>query len=54
VTGFGWATSLVPAIASGSRTLVEENPNSFVLSTYSHRSIGGLSIESVPPGSNAP
>jgi hypothetical protein len=47
-------TVAVPANASGSFSVVEEKPSSFTLITCSHRSIGGLSIETLPPGSNAP
>ena len=44
----------MPANASGSLSVVEEKPSSFTLATCSHRSTGGLSIETLPPGSNAP
>lgn len=44
----------VPARTSGSRTATPENPSSLTLSTCSHRSAGALSIETCPPGSNAP
>ena len=44
----------VPASASGSFSEVVEKPTSFTLATCSHRSTGGLSIETLPPGSNAP
>ncbi len=47
-------TDAVPANASGSFSVVELKPSSFTLITCSHRSIGGLSIETLPPGSNAP
>ena len=47
-------TDAIPASASGSFSVVELNPNSFTLTTCSHRSTGGLSIETLPPGSNAP
>jgi hypothetical protein len=44
----------MPANASGSLSVVEEKPSSLTLATCSHRSTGGLSIETLPPGSNAP
>ena len=47
-------TEAMPANASGSFSVVEEKPSSFTLATCSHRSTGGLSIETLPPGSNAP
>ncbi len=47
-------TAAIPASASGSFSVVEENPSSFTLATCSHRSTGGLSIETLPLGSNAP
>ena len=47
-------TDTMPANASGSLSVVEENPSSLTLATCSHRSTGGLSIETLPPGSNAP
>ncbi len=47
-------TAAMPANASGSFSVVAENPNSFTLATCSHRSTGGLSIDTLPPGSNAP
>ena len=47
-------TEAVPARASGSFSVVELNPSSFTLATCSQRSTGGLSIETLPPGSNAP
>ena len=47
-------TVAVPANASGSLSVVEENPNSFTLTTCSHRSTGGLSIDTLAPGSKAP
>ena len=47
-------TAAIPANASGSFSVVEEKPSSFTLATCSHRSTGGLSIETLPPGSNAP
>ncbi len=47
-------TDAIPASASGSFSVVELNPSAFTLMTCSHRSIGGLSIETLPPGSYAP
>ena len=47
-------TERMPANASGSFNVVVENPSSFTLATCSHRSTGGLSIDTLPPGSNAP
>ena len=47
-------TAAVPNRASGSSRLVVEEPNAFTLATCSHRSTGGLSIETLPPGSSAP
>ena len=47
-------TVAVPAKASGSLSVVEEKPRSFTLATCSHRSTGGLSIETLAPGSKAP
>ncbi len=47
-------TAATPASASGSFKLVESKPNSFTLATCSHRSTGGLSIDTLAPGSNAP
>ena len=47
-------TAAVPASASGSFSVVAEKPSSLTLATCSHRSTGGLSIETLPPGSNAP
>ncbi len=47
-------TEAMPASASGSFSVVELKPSSFTLITCSHRSTGGLSIETLPPGSNAP
>ena len=47
-------TEAVPASASGSFSELELQPNSFTLATCSHRSIGGLSIDTLPPGSYAP
>ncbi len=44
----------MPANASGSFSVVEEKPSSLTLATCSHRSTGGLSIETLPPGSKAP
>ena len=44
----------MPASASGSFSVNEEKPNSLTLATCSHRSTGGLSIETLPSGSNAP
>ncbi len=44
-------TESVPASASGSFNEAEPQPNSFTLATCSHRSTGGLSIETLPPGS---
>jgi len=47
-------TDAVPANASGSFRVVELKPSSFTLMTCSQRSIGGLSIDTLPPGSYAP
>jgi hypothetical protein len=47
-------TVAVPANASGSFSVVEEKPSSFTLITCSQRSIGDLSMETLPPGSKAP
>ena len=47
-------TAAMPASASGSFSVVVLNPSSFTLMTCSHRSTGGLSIDTLPPGSNAP
>ena len=47
-------TEAIPASASGSFSVVEEKPSSFTLATCSQRSTGGLSIETLPPGSKAP
>ena len=47
-------TAAVPAKASGSFSVVEEKPNSFTLTTCSHRSTGGLSMDTLAPGSKAP
>ena len=47
-------TEAVPASASGIFSVVEEKPSSFTLATCSHRSTGGLSIDTLPPGSKAP
>ena len=47
-------TASVPASASGSFSEVLEKPISLTDATCSHRSTGGLSIETLPPGSNAP
>ena len=44
----------MPANASGSLRVVELKPKAFTLATWSHRSTGGLSIETLPPGSKAP
>ena len=44
----------IPASASGSFSVVEEKPRSLTLATCSHRSTGGLSIETLAPGSKAP
>ena len=43
-------TEAIPANASGSFSVVEEKPSSFTLATCSHRSTGGLSIETLPAG----
>jgi hypothetical protein len=47
-------TESVPASASGSFSAVGPQPSSLTLATCSHRSRGGLSIDTLPPGSNAP
>jgi hypothetical protein len=47
-------TDAIPAKASGSFSVVELNPSSLTLATCSHRSTGGLSIDTLPPGSYAP
>ena len=47
-------TARVPASASGSWSETRLQPNSLTLATCSHRSTGGLSIASAPPGSNTP
>ena len=47
-------TAAIPAKTSGSFSVVELKPNAFTLATWSHRSTGGLSIETLPPGSKAP
>ena len=47
-------TVATPANASGSLSVVVEKPRSFTLTTCSHRSTGGLSIETLAPGSKAP
>ena len=47
-------TETIPANASGSFSVVDEKPSSLTLATCSHRSTGGLSIDTLPPGSNAP
>ena len=47
-------TAAIPASASGSFSVVREKPSSLTLATCSHRSTGGLSIDTLPPGSNAP
>ena len=47
-------TEAMPASASGSLSVVAVNPSNLTLATCSHRSTGGLSIETLPPGSNAP
>ncbi len=47
-------TDATPASASGSFRAVAVNPSSLTLATWNHRSMGGLSIDTVPPGSNAP
>ena len=44
----------MPASISGSLSVVELKPNSLTLATCSHRSTGGLSIETLPLGSKAP
>ncbi len=44
-------TEMVPASASGSFSEVEPQPSSLTLATCSHRSTGGLSIDTLPPGS---
>jgi hypothetical protein len=48
------STVAEPANASGSFSVVEEKPSSFTLITCSQRSTGGLSMETLPPGSKAP
>ena len=53
-TTYSSGTEAIPASASGSFSVVELKPSSFTLITCSHRSTGGLSIETLPPGSNAP
>jgi len=40
--------------ASGRCSPTRSNPSTRVVATCSHRSTGGLSIETVPPGSSAP
>ena len=47
-------TAAVPNSASGSSRLVVEKPSALTLATCSHRSTGGLSIETLAPGSRAP
>jgi hypothetical protein len=47
-------TDSTPAKTSGSLSVVEENPSAFTLATCSHRSTGGLSIDTLPDGSKAP
>ena len=47
-------TAAAPASACGSLSVAEEKPSAFTLATCSHRSTGGLSIETLPPGSKAP
>ena len=47
-------TEAMPAKTSGSFSVVELKPSAFTLATCSQRSTGGLSIETLPPGSNAP
>ncbi len=43
-----------PRSTSGSFSVVELKPSSFTLITCSHKSTGGLSIETLPAGSYAP
>ena len=43
-----------PPSASGRCSPTRLNPSTFVAATCSHRSSGGLSIETVPLGSSAP
>ena len=45
---------MTPPSTSGSFSVVELKPSSFTLATCSHRSTGGLSIDTLPPGSKAP
>ena len=47
-------TDAIPAKASGSFRVVELKPSSLTLATCSHRSTGGLSIDTLPLGSKAP
>ena len=47
-------TDATPAKASGSFRVVELKPSSLTLATCSHRSTGGLSIDTLPLGSKAP
>nr|WP_272474333.1 hypothetical protein [Baekduia alba] len=47
-------TSTTPPTASGRCSATGPKPSARVLATCSHRSIGGLSIATRPPGSNAP
>ncbi len=44
----------MPARISGTFRVVVLNPRTFTLATCSHRSTGGLSMETLPPGSKAP
>ena len=53
-TAHSSGTETIPASISGNLSVVELSPNSFTLTTCSHRSTGGLSIDTLPPGSNAP
>ncbi len=47
-------TDTIPARISGTFKVVELKPSTFTLATCSHRSTGGLSMDTLPPGSNAP
>ena len=46
-------TARVPASASGNFSASELNPSTLIAATCSQSSNGGLSIETLPPGSNA-
>ena len=54
IVSYSSGTAAIPASAAGRRSAAEEKPRSFTLATCSQRSSGGLSIASVPSGSNAP